>query len=43
MKTALAYGVCAAAASLTDPTSSNGVVPLAECLALADRFGYRSL
>lgn len=43
METALTYGVCAAAASLTDPTSSNGVVPLAECLALADRFGYRTL
>jgi sugar/nucleoside kinase (ribokinase family) len=43
METALTYGVCAAAASLTDPTSSGGVVPLAECLTLADRYGYRSL
>jgi sugar/nucleoside kinase (ribokinase family) len=43
MKTALNYGVCVAAASLMDPTSSNGVVPLGECLTLADRFGYREL
>jgi sugar/nucleoside kinase (ribokinase family) len=43
IKTALTYGVCVAAASLTDPTSSGGIVPLAECLALADRYGYRSI
>lgn len=40
METALDYGVCAAAASLTDPTSSDGVVPLGECLTLAQRLGY---
>jgi sugar/nucleoside kinase (ribokinase family) len=43
MDVALNYGVCVAAASLTDPTSSNGVRPLAECLRLADEFGYRDL
>ena len=43
METALTYGVCAAAASLTDPTSSDGVVPLAECLGFAEKFGYRSI
>jgi sugar/nucleoside kinase (ribokinase family) len=43
METALTYGVCAAAASLTDPTSSNGVVPLAQCLGFAEKFGYRSI
>lgn len=43
IETALTYGVCAAAASLTDPTSSDGVVPLAECLGFAEKFGYRSI
>ena len=38
---ALTYGVCAAAASLLDPTSSNGVKPLSECLHLVEEFGYR--
>ena len=38
---ALSYGVCAAAASLLDPTSSNGVKPLSECLHLVEEFGYR--
>src|SRR6202023_3101905 len=38
---ALTYGVCAAAASLLDPTSSNGVNPLFECLHLFEEFGYR--
>ncbi|HEY5704731.1 MAG TPA: PfkB family carbohydrate kinase [Terrimicrobiaceae bacterium] len=42
MDVALTYGVCAAAASLTDPTSSNGVKPLSECLRFAEKFGYRS-
>jgi sugar/nucleoside kinase (ribokinase family) len=40
---ALTYSVCAAAASLTHPTSSDGVRPLMECLRLADEFGYRQL
>ena len=43
MATALNYGVCAAASSLTESTSSDGVVPLTECLRLAEKFGYRSI
>ncbi len=43
MDVALTYGVCTAAASLTDPTSSNGVKPLSECLGLAEEFGYRQI
>jgi sugar/nucleoside kinase (ribokinase family) len=43
MRTALRYGVCTAAASLTDPSSSDGVVPLRECLGLAEKHGYRDL
>ncbi|MES2707270.1 MAG: carbohydrate kinase family protein [Verrucomicrobiota bacterium] len=37
----LKYGVCAAAACLSDPTPSGGLKPLAECLALAEKFGFR--
>ena len=43
METALRYGVCTAAASLTDASSSDGVVPLPECLRLAENYGYRDL
>jgi sugar/nucleoside kinase (ribokinase family) len=43
MQVALTYGVCAAAASLTDPTTSNGVKPLRECLQLAEEFSYRRI
>ncbi len=43
MNVALTYGVCAAAASLTDATSSNGVKPLSECLKLAEQYGYRRI
>ena len=43
MSVALSYGVCVAAASLTHPTSSDGVKPLLECLRLAEDFGYRQL
>jgi sugar/nucleoside kinase (ribokinase family) len=43
MDVALTYAVCTAAASLTDPTTSNGVKPLSECLRLAEQFGYRQL
>jgi Sugar kinases, ribokinase family len=43
METALRYGVCTAAASLTDPSSSDGVAPLAQCLGLAETHGYRDL
>jgi sugar/nucleoside kinase (ribokinase family) len=41
IEVALTYGVCAAAASLLDPTSPNGVKPLSECLQLVEEFGYR--
>jgi sugar/nucleoside kinase (ribokinase family) len=43
METSLRYGVCTAAASLTDPSSSDGVVPLTECLRFAEKYGYRDL
>ena len=37
----LRAGVCAAAASLRSARTSDGVLPLADCLALGDEFGYR--
>lgn len=37
----LRYAVCAAAMSLTDPTPSNGMKSLNECLELADRYGFK--
>ena len=43
MDIALTYGACAAAASLTDATSSDGVKPLSECLQFAEEFGYRPI
>lgn len=43
MAECLRLGVSTAAASLFDPTCSAGVLPVAACLALAGRFGYRSL
>ncbi|MCX6837292.1 MAG: carbohydrate kinase family protein [Verrucomicrobia bacterium] len=36
----LRLAVCTAAASLTDPTPSRGVLPVTECLLLADRHGF---
>lgn len=36
----LRLAVCAATASLADPTPSNAVLPVHECLDLADRFGF---
>ncbi len=39
----LRQAVCAAAVCLSDPTPSSGLVPLPECLALAERFGFRDL
>ena len=36
----LIAGVCTAAASLRDATTSGGIAPLAECLALGERYGY---
>jgi hypothetical protein len=35
----LLAGTCAATASLSDPTCTDGVKSLDECLALADQFG----
>jgi sugar/nucleoside kinase (ribokinase family) len=43
MDVALNYGVCVAAASLTDPTSSDGVKSLSECLRFAEEFGCRPI
>ena len=37
----LLRGVCVAAASLSNPTASLGVVPLAECLNLSQQFGFQ--
>jgi sugar/nucleoside kinase (ribokinase family) len=42
MPDSLRLAVCAAAASLRDPTCSRGVVGAAECLALGRRFGFRT-
>lgn len=36
----LELGVCAAAASLTQPDCSSGVLPASECLALGARYGF---
>ena len=41
--TRLQWGVAAAAASLADATPSAGVRPIAECLAMAERFGFVDL
>ncbi len=41
MQQCLHTAVCAAAASLSDPTCTNGMKPLAECKALAKKFGVR--
>jgi sugar/nucleoside kinase (ribokinase family) len=37
----LRYGICAAAANLSDETCTGGLLPLADCLAIGDRFGFR--
>jgi len=37
----LRIGVCAAAANLSDETCTGGIKPLAECLALGEKFGFR--
>jgi hypothetical protein len=41
MEIGITYGVCAAAACLLDPTTSNGIKPLSDCLKLGREFGYR--
>ena len=38
----LRYGVCAAAANLADETCAGGMLPLAGCLEIGERFGFRS-
>lgn len=40
MESCLKLGVCTAAASLFAATSSDGVLPLEDCLQLAERFGF---
>jgi len=37
----LRYGVCAAAANLSDETCTDGLKPLADCLALGSKYGFR--
>jgi sugar/nucleoside kinase (ribokinase family) len=37
----LRYGVCAAAANLRDETCTGGLMPLSDCLALGEKFGFR--
>ncbi|WP_395736616.1 carbohydrate kinase family protein [Prosthecobacter sp.] len=39
----LKLATCSAAMCLTDPTPSQGVKPVAECLALVERLGYREM
>jgi sugar/nucleoside kinase (ribokinase family) len=38
----LRYGVCAAAANLADETCTGGMLPLAQCLEIGTRYGYRN-
>jgi sugar/nucleoside kinase (ribokinase family) len=42
LSASLRYGMAAAAASLTHPSASAGVMPLGECLEQANRWGWRS-
>lgn len=41
MQKSLLYGVCAAASSLFEATSSDGILPLHESLLLAQQYGYK--
>ena len=41
VETQLRYGVCAAAANLRDETCTGGLMSLADCLALGEKYGYR--
>jgi sugar/nucleoside kinase (ribokinase family) len=41
MSDSLRLGVCAAASSLSEPTSSGGVLTATECMRLADRWGFQ--
>ncbi len=38
----LRYGVCAAAANLADETCTGGMLPLARCLEIGARYGFRA-
>jgi sugar/nucleoside kinase (ribokinase family) len=38
---ALRAGVCVAAANLSDETCTGGIRPLADCLALGEKYGFR--
>ena len=38
----LRYGVCAAAANLSDETCTRGLRPLQDCLALGEKYGFRT-
>lgn len=42
MARSLELGVCAAAASLRHPTTSESVLPAVDCLALGKQYGYRA-
>ena len=41
IETSLVYGVCAAAACMSHPSASNGVLPLAKCLDFMREFSFR--
>ena len=41
MEESLRYGVCAAAANLSDETCTGGLRPLQDCLGLGERYGFR--
>jgi len=41
LEESLRLGVCTAACSLSDPTPSEGVLSLAECLNLGEKYGFR--
>lgn len=41
MADSLKLGVCAAASSLSEPTSSEGILPAEDCLSLAEAYGYK--
>jgi sugar/nucleoside kinase (ribokinase family) len=38
----LRYGVCAAAANLAEETCTGGMLPLARCLEIGERYGFRA-
>jgi sugar/nucleoside kinase (ribokinase family) len=38
----LRYGVCAAAANLADETCTGGMLPMAKCLEIGERYGFRT-